>query len=58
MDYKNLINENDKLQEKINSFRPLSREFVLQLKDYYKVDLTYSNNALEGNSLNISGTKE
>ncbi len=32
-------------------------ELLKQLKQYYKIGLTYSSNALEGNSLTISETK-
>jgi len=47
----------DKLQKEINSFRPLSNVFLKQLREYYKVGLTYTSNALEGNSLTETETK-
>jgi len=52
-----LFKEIDVLQKEINSFRPLPPETVKQLKDYYRVGLTYSSNALEGNSLTETETK-
>jgi len=52
-----LLNEIDKLQEEINSFRPLDTKIIKQLKDYYRIGLTYTSNALEGNSLTESETK-
>ncbi len=54
---KNLLKEIDALQEKIRSFRPLSQETLKQIKEYYRVGLTYTSNALEGNSLTESETK-
>ena len=47
----------DKLQEEINSFRPLSKNMLKQLKEYYRIGLTYTSNALEGNSLTETETK-
>lgn len=51
------LKEIDKLQEEINAFRPLSASTVKQLKEYYRVGLTYTSNALEGNSLTETETK-
>lgn len=47
----------DELQKQINEHRPLSRETVLSLKEYYKIGLTWSSNAIEGNTLTESETK-
>ncbi len=52
-----IFSEIDKLQEEINSFRPLSANILKQLKEYYRVGLTYSSNAIEGNSLTETETK-
>mgnify|MGYP003303130698 CR=1 FL=1 len=38
-------------------YRPLSPETLQSLRDYYRVGLTYTSNALEGNSLTESETK-
>lgn len=57
MNFKNCINEADQLQQEINNTRPLSRSALKQLKNYYRVGLTYSSNALEGNSLTETETK-
>lgn len=51
------LNRIDKLQEEINSLRPLDDDEITQLKEYYRIGLTYSSNALEGNSLTESETK-
>lgn len=52
-----ILKEIDKLQEEINSYRPLSASILKQLKEYYRVGLTYTSNALEGNSLTETETK-
>ncbi len=52
-----LIKEIDKLQKEINSLRPFSGINLKNLKNYFKIGLTYSSNALEGNSLTQSETK-
>lgn len=57
MKYENRLTDNDKLQEKIRAHRPLDSYEVKQLKEYFRIGLTYSSNALEGNSLTESETK-
>lgn len=52
-----ILKEIDKLQDEINAFRPLPANTVKQLKEYYRVGLTYTSNALEGNSLTETETK-
>jgi Fic family protein len=47
----------DKLRDEIDSFRPLKPRAQKELRDYYRIDLAYSSNALEGNSLTESETK-
>ena len=46
--------ENNRL---LSSYRPLPPETLKSLREYYRVGLTYSSNALEGNSLTESETK-
>lgn len=41
----------------IDSFRPFAKETLYSLKAYYRIGLTFSSNALEGNSLTESETK-
>lgn len=55
--YDNRINLIDELQQEINNYRPLSKDILKQLKEYYKIGLTYTSNALEGNSLTESETR-
>lgn len=57
MKYENRLVDNEKLQEKIRAHRPLDAYEVKQLKEYYRIGLTFSSNALEGNSLTESETK-
>jgi len=54
---KDLLVEIDQLQKKINTFRPLPPRTLAQLKEYYRVGLTYTSNAIEGNSLTETETK-
>ncbi|PIS30411.1 cell filamentation protein Fic [Candidatus Saganbacteria bacterium CG08_land_8_20_14_0_20_45_16] len=56
-EYENKIKEVDALQKEINSYRPLNEQQLKELRGYYKIGLTYSSNALEGNSLTETETK-
>jgi Fic family protein len=47
----------DEYQERINALRPLPEETAASLKEYFRIGLTWSSNALEGNSLTESETK-
>ncbi|MBN1216122.1 MAG: Fic family protein [Candidatus Lokiarchaeota archaeon] len=53
----NILKEIDSLQQEINSYRPLNSNLLKMIKEYYRIGLTYSSNALEGNSLTESETK-
>ena len=52
-----IFKEIDLLQEEINKHRPLTDYLLQQIKEYYRIGLTYSSNALEGNTLTESETK-
>jgi Fic family protein len=52
-----IFDEIDQLQSRINKLRPLSDHQLRQIKEYYRIGLTYSSNALEGNSLTETETK-
>ncbi|OGV18185.1 MAG: hypothetical protein A2X47_00130 [Lentisphaerae bacterium GWF2_38_69] len=41
----------------LKSYRPLDRKTLESLRNYYRIELTYSSNAIEGNSLTESETK-
>lgn len=47
----------DSRRETIQSKRPLSKEEVKELDSYYRIGLTYTSNAIEGNSLTLTETK-
>jgi Fic family protein len=51
------ITDNDRLREEIKQHRPLKREALKQLRDYFRIGLTWASNALEGNSLTETETK-
>lgn len=52
-----ILTEIDKLQKEINRHRPLDKALLSQIKEYYRIGLTYTSNALEGNSLTETETK-
>lgn len=47
----------DLYQSKINELRPFEGEMLKQIKEFYRIGLTWTSNALEGNSLTESETK-
>lgn len=55
--YNNRFADNDKYKVKIDSYRPLDKDAVKQIQEYYRIGLTYSSNALEGNTLDLAETK-
>lgn len=57
MSLNNLLTKIDSTQQEINEYRPLDEPMLSQLKAYYRIGLTYSSNALEGNSLTETETK-
>lgn len=44
------------LKEKLDSFRPFPPALIKHLTEWYKIELTYTSNAIEGNSLNAHET--
>jgi len=47
----------DRLKTTIDKIRPFEGDMLAQLQAYFRIGLTYSSNALEGNTLTISETK-
>lgn len=47
----------DIYKARIDDLRPFEGSMLKQIKDYYRIGLTYSSNALEGNSLTETETK-
>ena len=52
-----LLKRIDNYAAVICAYRPLSEAEVKELDAYYRIGMTYSSNALEGNSLTLSETK-
>lgn len=52
-----MLRKIDLFQKEINALRPMEGEMLGQIQDYYRVGLTWTSNALEGNSLTESETK-
>lgn len=57
MGIKELLKKVDGQQRRIEEMRPLASETVASLRNYYKIGLTWSSNAMEGNTLTESETK-
>ncbi|MBI2605708.1 MAG: Fic family protein [Deltaproteobacteria bacterium] len=57
MNYDNKIDQIDELNKQIESFRPISKDLLKQIKEYFRIGLTYSSNAIEGNTLTETETK-
>lgn len=47
----------DRIKNEIDQYRPLPLHFMPMLKEYFRIGLTYSSNALEGNTLTETETK-
>lgn len=52
-----LLNKIDSYAKVIRERRPLSEDEARELDGYFRIGVTYSSNALEGNSLTLSETK-
>jgi len=52
-----LLKKIDEYKAVIDSRRPLTKEEVKELDNYFRIGLTYTSNALEGNTLTITETK-
>ncbi len=53
----NLYEKIDRCHATISTVRPFEGRMLEQLKDYYRIGLTWSSNAIEGNTFTISETK-
>ena len=51
------IDKLDLYQTTIKELRPFEEEMLKEVKDFYRIGLTWTSNALEGNSLTESETK-
>jgi Fic family protein len=52
-----LLKKIDLIKSEIDSHRPLAKPTLNSIRDYYRIGLTYTSNALEGNTLTESETK-
>ena len=52
-----IFNKADEYKKIIQAARPLKLAEIKELDAYFKIGLTYSSNAIEGNTLTISETK-
>ena len=57
MMYNNRFKDNDEYKAKIDAYRPLDENTIKQVQEYYRIGLTFSSNALEGNTLDLVETK-
>lgn len=57
MENSSYLKKIDEYQQRINQLRPLDQQQVKNLKEYFRIGLTYSSNAIEGNTLTESETK-
>lgn len=55
--YSNRFGDNDEYKSKIDMHKPLGENAVRQINEYCRIGLTYSANALEGNTLDLIETK-
>ena len=53
-----IFNKINLFQQEIKAVYPLDGELLEQIKDYYRIGLTWTSNALEGNTLTESETKD
>lgn len=54
---KDILNKIDSIKSVLDDYRPFPEHVIKQLKDYYRIGLTYTSNAIEGNTLTESETK-
>jgi len=54
---KDILKKIDLLKTKIDTHRPIDAHLLKQLREYFRIGMTYTSNALEGNSLTETETK-
>jgi len=54
---KDIIKKIDLLKSQIDIHRPIEGHLLKQIREYFRIGMTYSSNALEGNSLTETETK-
>src|SRR5208337_2132801 len=53
---KDILKKIDSIKAKIDAHRPMDSHMVKQLREYFRIGMTYTSNALEGNSLTDTET--
>lgn len=57
MSNQSILSKIDAIKIEVDKHRPFSPHMQQQLKDYFRIELTYTSNALEGNSMTATETK-
>lgn len=57
-DHKQILNRITQKKQNLDALRPLPKELEKNLYDWFKVALTYSSNAIEGNTLSLAQTAQ
>ena len=52
-----LLDEIDRRTETINKIRPFEGEYLIQINRFFKIETTFSSNAVEGNTYTLEETK-
>jgi len=52
----NILTILDEKKQRLDSYRPLSADLVRNLREWFKIELTYNSNAIEGNTLSRAET--
>ncbi|MCC6543850.1 MAG: Fic family protein [Nitrospirae bacterium] len=55
--YKEILGKVDAIKSALDCYRPFPEHVVQQLRNYYRIGLTYTSNAIEGNTLTESETR-
>jgi hypothetical protein len=54
---KDILAKIDSIKSVLDGYRPFPDHIVKQLRDYYRIGMTYTSNAIEGNTLSESEIK-
>ena len=55
---KDILKKIDSIKAEIDAHRPMDAHMVKQLREYFRIGMTYTSNALEGNSLTETETRK
>lgn len=57
VEMEDILNKIDSLKSVLDGYRPFPDHVVKQLRDYYRIGMTYTSNAIEENTITESETK-